>query len=285
MSVARSRIFQAGVVGAAIAAVLLAAIVAFSSLVYFSNPARECTIESSQIQSEESARASLRNEVEGAAAAERETCFWGHNAEQWIAMLTLWLVAGTILLAVFTAFLWLGADESARKQRAADEDAHKRQMRAYIGIKLVTMNVSPTDGGFTATAYVEFANFGKTPAQRVRSFGHFMVLPWLSSPFIPVAEADQFASMSGLAPTASRTRSTQLKVPFEWHDICPVGDVPAPNVLLVWGTIAYADVFGEEHRTHFKAYLGGNQRPSSFLDGASSNSYRMLTYWNGNEAD
>lgn len=285
-----SKTFNWGLAGAIVVGVVFLAFAGLSAKIYSDQPAHECAHQAEQHNPQPQTftfraeqNRTYRLDYYPQQHEQRETCAWGHNAEQWLALLTLWLVAGTVLLAAFTATLWLGSEESARRQREADAEAHRRELRAYVGISSFTLSVSPTEGGNTASANVAFANFGRTPALNLRTYGRFELLPWVGSPFFPVAERDPTASRATLGPTAERNRRSQLKKPFTWDEITPIGDKAADNVLLAWGTLVYEDVFGDEHRTYFKAYIGGNQPPANLRDGPTD--YRMVTYWNGNGSD
>ncbi len=138
------------------------------------------------------------------------------------------------LLVVFTFTLWwatralvFGADETA-----------ERQLRAYIFIDGGSIEIKRTDRGrIFLTGFVQFKNFGQTPAYKVSQWVRMEI--FASEPEEYTSHAGQTSSAIG--PGAVTTSPVNVG-PISENDIQEIN--ARTKMVSVWGGIAYDDTFG-----------------------------------------
>lgn len=225
-------------------------------------------------------------QYQAGATDQPHSCTNGHTAEEWIALLTAYLVGFTSALATFTALLWWETRQGAEKTLTANEGSHRRELRAYVNIKSYKITFAGDSSIKKARAFVAFANFGKTPAHNLRVTGTLRMMTWPIGELPPFQEPkDPFASRAVLGPTAEREWESNDVTDVHLANVSGTLNKPSRDVLVAWGRISYIDVFGAEQFTEFKAIVGGPCGPgveTALEDGRHA--YRMRTGWDHNNA-
>ena len=157
----------------------------------------------------------------------------------------------TIALAGGAALLALGAlglnglqAYLAGQQLRASEDGARQQLRAYIGSESVEVAGLAAPGGIAVTHLIR--NFGATPAHRV-NYGWASKLeePNAAGSYpVDITSLDT-ASGAWLLPQATASYADRLALP-------PGLDFAKANrVLIYYGVIHYADVYGRAQISRF----------------------------------
>jgi hypothetical protein len=135
------------------------------------------------------------------------------------------------------------------------KDTTVRQLRAYVGVSKVLLNLTDST---LPEGQVEVQNFGQTPAYKVRQSAiininsYPPVSPLTSTPF------DAEGSIS-LIPPGIKQLSV---VPFKQK--LPAGILigTPENTIYVHGRITYEDAFGQERYATFRFFYGGPIKPT-----------------------
>lgn len=142
-----------------------------------------------------------------------------------------------------------------RNEVAAQNEASQRQLRAYVGVKLV--NFTGLDGGVDAAAFILVQNKGATPAQGTDVFTYWYIADSCDEP-------GNYQGFSG-PYTLGAGDDTNIRIPFDCRlnseDLKGVAmngtdDASSTRFLVVGALIKYNDVFGSPRETR----IGWNVR-------------------------
>ncbi|GAM99087.1 hypothetical protein U91I_02727 [alpha proteobacterium U9-1i] len=232
----------------------------------------------------------------------RDNWLWLPSPDHALAWLTLLLVIGTAALAYYTANLWKEARTSTKLTLENLLESHRREVRAYVNIASarITYNVQTR----LWESRIEFRNFGRTPAQRVRIFGVLELHTWPLSPAAlkPINAEDPDASNFVLGPSSGRTKIDLLSVQgyealygVDYQKLkTATYDAPADQMLVAHGQIHYIDAFQQPRVTSYRYYVGGKEglhdevrwdqftKDRALRDGDVT--FRMAAHSAGNEA-
>lgn len=189
----------------------------------------------------------------------------------WVAFGTIVIATFTVILGASTVFLWL----ATRRLVFGAEDTARRQLRAYIFPH--ELIVTDVELGKQPSANMVVRNTGLTPATEVVAWcgvwlGNF---PLVTELVRATPDFMRTASRRSVGPGGSFTINHACNAPLTAQHIQMLQNGTA--AIFVWGEITYLDAFGQERRTGFRSYYGGNtgMRP----DGAT------VTHQEGNESD
>lgn len=169
---------------------------------------------------------------------------WGTVA---LAVVTFALAAVTTGLAVFTLKLWRATSQLVR----GAEDTARRQLRAYVQ---VTEAASRLDGTELWVA-VTLKNTGQSPAYDVE---HRCAIVGVSKGDTPnLGMLDMGPVARGVVGSAGELTTT---IPL-LDEVTPAKKLLLEQekaMVIVWGHIAYRDIFNAVHSTKYKLILRGH---------------------------
>jgi hypothetical protein len=161
-----------------------------------------------------------------------------------------WIEWATLAIAVLAALGSAAAAAFNGYQGWISRDTEKREIRAYVYVKLNSITFTPTAGGFGEINYnISIANSGTTPAQNVsinysaRPFEYPLPDVMWSVPNFDLQNPvrmlfkDVTANVNGRYPALPN-----------WQNL---GQNNSPYRFYLFGMITYLDVFSESHYTRF----------------------------------
>jgi hypothetical protein len=164
-------------------------------------------------------------------------------------------------------------------QSALLQDSAQRQLRAYVGVSRVRLNLQDK---LLPVGLVEIQNFGKTPAYKVRHWTGIGVQPYPPIGPLPPSTATSF-SVAVIHPNVKNVGAVELgkRLP----DGAPIGTKDL--TIYVYGEIAYQDAFAKEHLTKFRFFFGGSEASFTYRDPAPEGPVygAIRADTNGNDAD
>ncbi len=213
-----------------------------------------------------------------------------------------WTTGATVLLAIFTALLWVaniwlvlesrrvsrrqaqdtrdtinvGRESAAAMQQVAEatrnnaalvQDMMQKQMRAYLNVDLGTAIYQDDRNIFEAKPLI--TNFGLTPARNVRFRIHADVLDGTATDFRVPPVGELLTGDATMSPRQTRSISGYIgrRLPDAEVEEVKSG---LKRRLHGWGRIAYEDVFGKQHDTLFcvSYYFFEDQQGQMRVDGS-----------------
>jgi hypothetical protein len=124
------------------------------------------------------------------------------------------------------------------------EDGCKRQLRAYVFIDGGSIQIRRTEKGrIFLTGYVEFKNFGQTPAYNVNQWVRMEIFD---------NEPDNYCSATGITNSAIGPGGTTVSPVNQGASESDIQGINARRkIVSVWGEIAYIDAFGKRQSFRF----------------------------------
>ncbi len=163
--------------------------------------------------------------------------------EFWPAFLGYRLKITDTLLAAFTALLWWATRGLVK---GADKTA-ERQLRASIYVEKTTLTFVDDDWKLI----IRIRNFGQTPAHNVEWASKAAVVDWNGgNPKIPLPNENDTETPGSMGPQGDIFEN-ELKGKAKTAEL-------ATKPIFLVGTIKYTTVFGSDHTTEFRYYVGGD---------------------------
>jgi hypothetical protein len=158
------------------------------------------------------------------------------------------LATFTIVLAVSTMFLWLATRNLVQ---GADRTA-KQQLRAYALLGECKIDASNPDD---PKALLRFANFGQTPAKRLRVTVNAKTIWGQEIRTLPLTKPNYRSSVTLGGSRAETINSVQLSQCLTGAGIEAIrkGELE----LYIYGLVEYQDVFRQRQISEFKYMIGG----------------------------
>jgi hypothetical protein len=143
---------------------------------------------------------------------------------------------------------------------------NRQQLRAYVMVvRIEVRNIGPAT---IPEAKLFLKNAGQTPAQDLTSYIRMGFAPFPLSERLTLDKAEH-VSRETVGPGIER-HITQV-----WDGLLGFDRYSAlaakTHAIFLFGYIAYRDVFGFNHRTNFRHYIGGNFGLESFTSHADGN--------------
>jgi hypothetical protein len=164
-------------------------------------------------------------------------------------------------------------------ERQADimQDAHKKQLRAYLCISQARLNFSK-DGQIKAQIHLK--NTGQTPAYKIHAWGRPIIQEHPLSASLERADAELLQADGILPPGGEHILITKAMQSAEAELI----SVYTPNyAIYVHGECSYRDIFGATRTLEYRLIFGGPAVPSTRQD-PNGDVYAMLSMdMEGNE--
>jgi hypothetical protein len=172
------------------------------------------------------------------------------------------------LVMAFTAYLigkqreqMVAAGDQTDKILAQMKDTSERQLRAYIGVSKVHLNVTRPE---MPVGMVELQNFGQTPAYKVRQW--VGIAPQPHPLLAPLGKPDNvLKSVSVMPPTVKHSSIVNLKKPFPANVVPHIGTLAW--TIYVHGEVVYEDAFGTERHVSYRFIYGGPEGVKHVIDG------------------
>lgn len=163
-------------------------------------------------------------------------------------------VVTIILLGVTLAYNSVATRISLLSVQQA-QDLGRAQMRAYVNAHDLLFEF-PGDRDFSVPPKISItiSNTGQTPARRLR-----MKMGWHNFNAEELMRVDHSADHSVQELGANHFIVERIPCWDFKHDVM-LGHLVGDAVSFVQGVIEYADVFGEEHQTWFRAKISGSYR-------------------------
>ncbi len=201
------------------------------------------------------------------------------------------LVIATIFAGVFVciqaietrkaAKATVDAVKAAETARKLAEDTAKRQLRAYMVVKKVSLFINKDR---TTEVKLELSNCGQTPAYDLRGVHTegFDIYP-IKDPGTPLTPVRMSQNIIG----AGLTFRARFKCPESWDDIqAKVTTASSQTVYRMNGYFTFRDVFKDNHFLKFQMIIGGPAgKPHIETDKFGAEFVSFLNDALGNEAD
>lgn len=180
------------------------------------------------------------------------------SAEWWLVYVTGFLTAVTLVLAIFTGWLW----NATKKLVQGADDTARRQLRAYISM-IGAEDVKGEGGHFGFR--VRFKNTGQTPAYDVIAGAWVSIAPFPRTdplPDVPITEKSRSTFGPGIDSGLFPSRSALMP-----SELAGIEDMTL--AIYIHGRIEYRDAFDKPRTTHFTMikrkspsglYILGNDR-------------------------
>jgi hypothetical protein len=174
---------------------------------------------------------------------------------------TVTLAFVTTILAIFTYKLW-----------SATKDTAKRQLRAYVFMKLEDgQDMFYNPNGCLSIALIT-KNFGQTPAYDISCTLQMALHKFPLTTTLPHHKYEQIASKSPLAPTDKVYHGITLGDKLTQGELDNI--LAGKAAIFIWGEVIYFDAFKTRQKSSLCLYSIGE----GFVNG------RLAYYHEGNEA-
>jgi hypothetical protein len=221
--------------------------------------------------------------------AKRDWVDWGYwgfgGLLAVVGLLQIWLLCRTLKISVLQAKIahsqeiqMARAGQQTERIIAQMEDTATRDIRAYVGVSKVRLDVSDLN---LPTGAVEIENFGRSPAYKLRHWTGIGIQPYPRIAPLPPLPETSF-SVAVLHPNVKNTSAVTLKKRLP--DGIAIG---TPQLTIyVYGEVIYRDAFGKERHTRFQFFYGGREPVYQFRDIDDGPLYGVMRPdTEGNDAD
>jgi len=174
---------------------------------------------------------------------------WWYELIAWPEGIQNWAIVATGLLIAWQSYETRKSAQAARDSIDLSRDTAKRQLRAYMCIGKVRLNVTP-DKQLKAQIHIE--NSGQSPAYEVRTWALPVIREHpLNAPLDP-PKVDALKGVSVIGPKGEQIMVTKPLKVIQWGPLHT-----AHHAIYVHGECAYRDIFGDGYILKFRLIVGG----------------------------
>jgi len=169
------------------------------------------------------------------------------------------------------------AGEQTERIIAQMKEAEVRDLRAYVGVSKVILNLQKPQ---IPRGIVEIQNFGKTPAYKVRQWVGIAVHSYPLAAALPESPNPNPASVSVIFPGIKNANLVDLKKELPPNTVVGTQEI----TVYVYGRITYEDAFKNERQSNYRFFFGGPSGGRVYHDGNGPLLGAMYPDSEGNDA-